>query len=162
MSTSVEALVARIDALESRNAIERLVVDYAHAFDGKNEALLASIWHDDASFDLGEPFGSFVGPQAIVEGARGLWAQIDPQHHWMANYQIDVEGDQARGVIALDCFATSVDAGPSMIAGTYHDRYERRDGQWKIADRRFVMAYFAPLQGWTAAMGTEADVPAAG
>jgi ketosteroid isomerase-like protein len=156
-----QSIEARLDALESHRAIERLVFDYAHAFDNKDVELLKTIWHDDANFDLGPAFGMFTGPDDIVNGANGLWEAIWPQHHWMANTRIDIDGDTATGVVALDCFATSVEAGPSMIGGTYYDRYERRDGVWKIVDRRFEMAYFTPMQGWKPAMGSEAEAATA-
>ena len=147
----------RLDALESREAIARLISDYGHAFDNQDEGLLASIWHDDARFDLGEPFGAFTGPDAIVDGARGLWKEVPFQHHWMANVAIDLDGDQATTVTALDCFVTSLEAGPSMVGGRYLDRFERRDGVWKFVDRKFEMAYFTPVGDWTPMMGSEAD-----
>jgi hypothetical protein len=161
---STDGIEARLDALESREAISRLIADYGHAFDNHNGELLTSLWHEDANFDLGEPFGAFVGPAAILEGATELWADVPIQHHWMANVAIDLDGDTATSVTALDCFVTSVEAGPSMVGGQYIDRFERRNGVWKFADRKFDMAYFTPISDWSPVMGSEAatsDAPVA-
>lgn len=38
-------LIARVEQLETRFALERLINEYAHAFDARDETLLRSIWH---------------------------------------------------------------------------------------------------------------------
>jgi ketosteroid isomerase-like protein len=154
--TNATDLENRLDVVESQRAIERVIADYAHAWDHVDAELLGSLWYDDADFDLGDPFGVFTGPRAIEDGARGIWKEIEKMHHWMANPRIDIDGDTASGVVAVDCFATSVEMGPAMIGGTYYDRYERRDGVWKFAERRFEMAYTTPMKDWVPAIGTEA------
>lgn len=153
MSSDLEA---RLDELESREAIRRLTADYGHAFDYEDRDLLASIWHDDAHFDLGDPFGEYTGRATIIEAAEQMWRDIPHQHHWMANETIDIDGDSATGVVKLDCFVTSTEGGPAMIGGRYIDRYERRDGVWKFAQRRFDMSFYTPMPEWRPIMGHEA------
>lgn len=153
-------LEARLDELESREAIRRLTADYGHAFDYEDEELLGTIWHEDARFDLGDPFGEYTGRDTILEAAQRMWAEIPSQHHWMANETIDIDGDVATGVVKLDCFVTSTEGGPAMIGGRYIDRYERRDGVWKFAERRFDMSFYTPMSEWAPIMGSEAPAAA--
>jgi ketosteroid isomerase-like protein len=157
MSVDISSdLAARIDRLESRDAIERLIAQYAHGFDARDVELIRSVFHDDALLALGEPFGDFEGIDAIAEAAHALWAQSPRMHHWMANAVVDVDGDVATGVAALDCLVINVDDGPTMVVGNYFDRYERRDGRWAIAERRFDLHFWAPLTAWKATLGSQA------
>lgn len=149
-------LAERLDRLESREAIERLIAQYAHGFDAQDVELVKSVWHEDALLALGEPFGDFRGIDAIGEAAHGLWAQSPRMHHWMANPVIDVDGDHATGLVALDGLVTNVEDGPTAVIGNYIDRYERRDGRWGIVERSFDLHFWAPLSGWTATLGSQA------
>lgn len=145
----------RIDRLESRNAIERLIAEYAHAFDLQDVDMLRRIWHDDAELRLGEPFGDFAGVDGIVKAAHLLWGQSPRMHHWMSNAVIDIDGDLATATTALDCFVTNVELGPTQVGGIYRDRFERRNGRWGMTERVFDLHYFTPIANWTPAHGSE-------
>jgi hypothetical protein len=149
-------IAARLDALESRFALERLFAAYNQAFDNRDEALLRSLWHHEARLLLGEAFGDYTGIEAIVDSAHKNWAQMPYMHHWMANPLIDIDGDTATGTVALDALVTHVDMGPLQISGLYHDHFERRDGRWGFIERRFDLHYLTPLPGWKPVAGTEA------
>lgn len=151
-------LSTRIDRLESRDEITRLIAQYAHGFDAQDVELVKSVWHDGALLALGEPFGDFVGIEAIGEAAHALWAQSPRMHHFMANTVIELadDGESATGLAALDCLVTNVDDGPTAVIGNYFDRYQRRAGRWGIVERRFDLHFWAPLLGWTATMGSQA------
>jgi ketosteroid isomerase-like protein len=153
MSMDLAALERRIDALESRGAIERLIADYAHGFDRHDERVLRAIWHEDALLDLGESVGRFEGAEAIMRGARAIWEKTPVQHHWMANARIDLDGDTAFGDVALDCLVADTRSRWSMLGGRYEDRYERRGGPWAIAARRFELDYFTRLENWAPIRG---------
>jgi SnoaL-like protein len=146
----------RVELLESRGEIERLIASYAHAFDLHDIELLRNIWHDDATLRLGEPFGDFAGIDGIVEAAHLLWAQSPRMHHWMSNAVIDIDGDSATATTALDCFVTNVELGPTQVGGIYRDRFARRNGRWGIVERVFDLHYFTPVADWNPVHGTEA------
>jgi gamma-hexachlorocyclohexane dehydrochlorinase len=59
--------------------------------------------------------------------------------------------DLAHGVCDVDCIGTTSDQQAQTVAATYFDRFERRDGTWKIARRRVTMYHFSPLVGITLA-----------
>ena len=151
-----EDIGIRLDALESRIALERLIASYAQAFDSRDETLLRSIWHDDAQLSLGAAFGDFSGVEAIIGSARTNWELMPHMHHWMANALIDLNGEQATAKVAVDCLCTHVTMGPVQISGLYHDRFERRGGRWAFVERRFDMHFLTPLLNWTPLAGSEA------
>src|SRR5690349_18208107 len=89
MSKSIEA---RLDAIESRFAIDALIANYAEAFDTMNMELLASLWHPDARLLLGAN-GNSDGLEAILSQAQVNMKRMPHMHHWMANALITVDGD---------------------------------------------------------------------
>ncbi|WP_175889415.1 nuclear transport factor 2 family protein [Burkholderia cepacia] len=149
-------IAARLDVLESRFALERLIGAYNQAFDNRDEALLRSLWHDDARLLLGDAFGNHHGIAAIVDSAHENWRHMPHMHHWMANPLIDINGDRATGKVALDALVTHAELGPVQISGLYHDTFERRDGRWAFTERRFELHYLTPLSNWNPVAGSEA------
>ena len=158
---SLQALSARLDNLESHMAIQRLIAEYAHAFDRRDEALLRSIWHADAVLALGTAFGHFVGVDAIVDSAHLNWAHMPHMHHWMANTLIELQGETATAQAAVDCMVLHRELGQVQISGHYHDRLERRDGRWAFVERRFDLHYLTPLPHWKPVAGSEAPADTA-
>jgi uncharacterized protein (TIGR02246 family) len=144
--SSLDSIARRLDALESYAAIQQLVADYGNAFDHEDKERLARIWSEDAVLDVGE-FGRYEGRDAILAAVATLSEGVPEQHHWHANHSIDLDGDTATGLVALDCAVTAAEGGPHMVGGFYEDRYELRDGEWKIVSRVFTMEYWSPIRG---------------
>lgn len=62
--------------------------------------------------------------------------------HSVANEWIEVRGDTAVAESYVIAFTTSPGTSGSMdqlTGGRYLDRVDRRGGEWKYADRRFVL-----------------------
>lgn len=150
----IEALTARLDALESRIAIETLIATYAHAFDRIDRKLLQGIWHAESTLDL-PGFGSATSRDEILQLAENSWRQMPHMHHWMANPLIEIEGDSASATVAADCLFYDIDKGPIQVSGLYHDRFERREGKWAFRSRGFELHLLAPLNDWLAIAGEE-------
>ncbi|MEW6339447.1 MAG: nuclear transport factor 2 family protein [Paraburkholderia sp.] len=157
---NMQDLAQRLDTLESRFALERLIAAYNQAFDNRDEVLLRSIWHEDAKLLLGDAFGNYTGVDAIIDSAHKNWQQMPHMHHWMANALIDIEGDNATGTVALNALVTHVELGPAQISGRYNDRFERRGARWAFIERRFELHYLTPLPNWKPITGSEAAVAA--
>lgn len=151
MSKSIEA---RLDAIESRFAIDALIANYAEAFDTMNMELLASLWHPDSRLLLGAN-GNADGLDAILAQAQVNMKRMPHMHHWMANAIITIDGDSATGLVAADCLFYHVEQGPLQASGQYRDVYERRDGRWAFQQRVFEMHFSTPLKDWIPAVGTE-------
>ncbi len=158
---NIDVLTARLDALESRIAIEALISAYANAFDRIDVELLQQIWHADATLDL-PGFGSAGSRDEILVMANNNWRQMPHMHHWMANALIQLDGDSATGTAAANCLFHDIEKGPVQVSGLYHDRFERRDGQWGFVSRRFELHYLTPLKNWIPVAGAERFVQVRG
>ena len=149
-SMSVSALLERIDELESREAIRELAFDYCHGFDKGEYERFISIWWEDCVWDIGPPFGRFEGHAGVHEAVHQvLWPAWDETHHLTSNNRITfADRDHANSVCDVDCMGRLAGEETCTIVGaTYMDELARRDGVWKIAERKVAIHYFNPLSG---------------
>jgi hypothetical protein len=80
-----------------------------------------------------------------------LLDEISPRvAHTVTNHWIDIQGDNAVGESYVIAYQNTVGDEPQdvMTGGRYIDRYERRDGVWKISHRTFVL-------DWTTSMASK-------
>ena len=147
------AIEARLDQLESRFQFNDLVSDYCHGFDKRDLTRFMAIWWPDAVWEIGPPFGDFHGASEISRADTDiLWPAWLQSSHYTTNLRAEFEGpDIAHSVCDVDCIGTTSDQQAQTVAATYFDRFERRDGTWKIAQRRVTMYHFSPLVGITLA-----------
>jgi len=68
---------------------------------------------------------------------------------------IRIDGDTASATVAADCLFHDVEQGPVQVSGLYHDRFERRQGEWRFTSRRFELHFLTPLLNWTPVAGSE-------
>lgn len=145
----IQALLQRVDELESRAALRDLVTDYCLGFDTHNWDQFIAIWHQDAVWEIGPPFGTFAGHDGIREAVQDvLYPVWRETHHLASNLRVEFDDlDHARGVCNVDCMGATKDEIVQMISATYADDFERRDGVWKIAKRTVTIHYFNPIPG---------------
>jgi ketosteroid isomerase-like protein len=130
---NVEA--AELDVALSREAIRLLISGYCRAVDRGDEALMASVFWEDADVISGVCNGS--GPDFARDVVAFVTANLDMCFHSIANEWIEVKGDHAVGEHYI--LAQSRGGGAdTLTGGRYIDSYERRGGEWKIASRCFV------------------------
>jgi SnoaL-like domain len=144
-----------LDTVLARAEITDLLGKYCRGVDRVDEATLRSIYHDDAVEDRGEDL--FIGPaQEWVGWTLGLLPAFAATHHAIQNILIDVDGDvahgetyftayhrfggaaESEGEVTTDDVAWPEGGTELLLAGRYLDRFERRDGVWKIAYRKMV------------------------
>jgi gamma-hexachlorocyclohexane dehydrochlorinase len=145
----IDTLLKRVDELESRAALRDLVSDYCIGFDSFDADRFMSIWHEDAVWDIGPPFGVFNGTTEIKKAVNEIlypfWRET---HHLTTNLRIEFsDADHAHGICNCDCMGASKEEIVQMVNASYHDDFERRDGVWKIARRKVDLHFFNPLQG---------------
>jgi len=124
----------RLDAeAQIRNCINR----HALGSDILDEEMWKSTYWPDAQEDHGWYQGNahaFV-EQVVVE----LRTEMDTTSHHVSNFMIDVSGESASAVSYFLAYCRHVRSDgskrDSLSGGRYIDRFERRDGIWKIADR---------------------------
>ncbi|MFZ8964941.1 MAG: nuclear transport factor 2 family protein [Steroidobacteraceae bacterium] len=149
MQKTVEGLLARIDELESRQAMRDLVTDYCQGFDHLDFDRFLTIWWDDCTWDIGPPFGSFQGHAGIDKAVREvLWPVWRETHHLTSNLKVRfIDADNAEGECDVDCMGATRDDVVQMISATYRDHFQRRNGTWKILRRDVQIHYFNPIPG---------------
>jgi gamma-hexachlorocyclohexane dehydrochlorinase len=149
LAAKVELLLARVDELESRAALRDLVSDYCIGFDRHDWNRFIAIWHEDAVWAIGDPFGDFVGHEGIREAVfEVLYPAWRETNHLTTNLRIAFsDADHAVASCDVDCMGASPDGVVQMVGATYKDTFERRQGVWKIARRDVQMHYFNPIPG---------------
>lgn len=131
-----------LQELSDHFEIRQLLHRYSRGVDRGDPELIASVYHPDAADDhgtytgLGSEFAAFVVEKMDKTGVIG-------QHH-LTNILITLEGDLARGetyFIALNPEGATPDttSGVRWVTGRYIDRFERRNGEWRINHRQVVI-----------------------
>jgi hypothetical protein len=137
MSEHSAAVQRLIDLQEIRDCLNR----YARGLDRHDEELLASAYHPDAL----DHHGPFVGDIAsFVQWANELHESAWAAHsHYMVNNDVEFDGDVAHSE-AYVLFVLRRKDGERLDfgGGRYLDRFERRDGEWRIAQRQLVVDWF--------------------
>lgn len=130
-------LAARLDRLESWQAIYDLACDYMRGQDRLDAVLHRSVFHDDATTDYGEGYRGDA--DGFVAFAQGVLTPHVANHHMIGQVRIDFEGaDLAFGEVYFQAHHRLEGEGEGtdlFVAGRYVDRYERRGVTWKIAHR---------------------------
>jgi len=133
----------RLDQLESRTAINDLVAGYCEGTDRRDGERFFALWHEDAAYLIPGGRGDFYGMEGIRRSQEVIAAAWKQTFHWTTNHTVKFEtADRATG--RSDCFAICqhMDGEKiSLVGCTYLDKYERRDGVWKFAER-YVNRWF--------------------
>lgn len=131
-----------LERLEAEAACTRLLHAYGRAIDWNDEAGLAQLFWPDATIDLG--FFAGNGEEAVIFLMANA-AMSERRYHATSNICLQVFGDQA---LADSCCIThavaAAEAGSNgwqTFYGRYLDRLERRDGEWRFAERRFLLNF---------------------
>jgi gamma-hexachlorocyclohexane dehydrochlorinase len=148
-----QSLEQRLDWLETRLALQDLVSDYCLGFDKRDMARFIAIWWPDAVWEIGPPFGDFIGHEGVNHAVYDiLWPAWGTSTHYTTNLRVTpVSADVVEGLCDVYCIGNSSEGQAQTVAATYTDRFERRDGVWKIARRKVTMHHFSPLTGITLA-----------
>ena len=167
-------MLSPIDALIAKDAIRDVLMRYSRGVDRGDVALLRSCFHTDSTDDHGhwkgngQDFADFIVqslPQRThhtTHSVANVLIELDPQDDARAqaeSYAIAyLRRTDAAGAEWLDFFS-----------GRYVDRFEQRDGHWRIADRVVVHdwststrldagnRFHLPMEGFTQGLRGFAD-----
>ena len=121
---------------EARLDIMELSARYMRGLDRLDRASIAQVFWPEAHLEYGIYDG---GPEAFVDFALGALASHEANHHMLGQILVEFEGDGAFGEVYYQAYHrtrdTAGDKRDLFISGRYVDRYEVRDGVWKIAYR---------------------------
>lgn len=130
---------AEIRALLDKQAITEVVYRFGRGVDRLDADIINSCFHPDGYDDHG--FYRGVAHEFTGKLVRWLGRGTKKTSHLMGQVLIELDGDTAYAesyVVAshrMDRDGAEVDW---VANGRYVDRFERRDGVWKIAHRRVV------------------------
>ncbi|WP_372781279.1 nuclear transport factor 2 family protein [Litorivivens sp.] len=137
--------------MDDYRAIENLMYRYAFTLDAGDLPGVAELFRH----------GEIVAPAAnsVVSGYDAVLAMYNSStrlydcgtpktRHIISNVHIEVESDACSA--RAEAYFTVVQATPDLplqviIAGKYHDRFEKHDGQWRFRRREMFPDLFGDL-----------------
>lgn len=133
------------DASELRELLDKqriyeLTTRYCRGVDRVDRDLIASVFHPDGTCEFGALL--LEGREAVADAISKAAGGCILTFHMIGNHHVDLNGDVAASETYF-LSASTVSAGEGdkelrMRAGRYVDRFERRDGEWKIKTRTVV------------------------
>lgn len=152
---------ALLRELLAKQACTELVYKVARAIDRCDEALLRAAFHADATDDHGLFKGAAL---EFIAWVLPMLAKMKRTQHCICNVLIEIDGARAAGESYFTAYHV-LDRGDGqdvfmIAAGRYLDRFEQRDGVWRIAHRSAIYDWNAQspstdawdrttLGGWT-------------
>lgn len=126
----------RLRALEDKEQIAQLLIDYGRHLDSRDLAAYAALFATDGEWVGG--FGTVKGRaniQAFMEKSLGTGPNRGGSYHIMSNVVITVKGDSATAWSRWT-FVTPGERGATIAqAGRYDDTLVRENGAWKFKRR---------------------------
>jgi hypothetical protein len=129
--------VSEISAeIEDREAIRDVLARYSRGIDRIDQALIESVYWEDATDDHVDYVGSAPGFVAFIVP---LLKTMEQTSHMTGNMLIEFHGESAH----VETYFTAFHRIPSqkgaasdlIVGGRYLDRMEKRRDEWRIADR---------------------------
>jgi len=140
----INTIEGRLRLVEDKQAIHDVIVRYCRGVDRSDPDLVLAAFHDDAidnHFGVVLPFREAIGTLKAARSGGGSPPSKTTSMHNICNVLIEVDGDIARCesyVIVIVRIPKDGGAIDWMHAGRYVDRFERRNGEWRIAHRTVV------------------------
>ena len=129
-----------VAALVDKQAIREVTMRYFRGVDRLDAALIASAFHPDA---IDEHAGMVLHGADIGERLIELiTATSSMTIHHISTQLIELDGDRAGGetyYFSLRTFEHDGEVTLGQSSGRYVDRFERRDGVWKIIHRQLLI-----------------------
>lgn len=154
MGLSQEDLLRRLaDEAAIRDAVHR----YCRGVDRADAELTRSAYHPDATDDHGRYKGSAHDFAEYVNAAHATrWSST---MHVIANHLARIEGDVADAETYVIAYLRRLEDGSvDVVGGRYLDRFERRQGEWRIAERTYLCEWSAVMESGGSLIDADAYV----
>lgn len=149
-----------LQALIDRQKIYEVLTRYCRGVDRHDVELIRSVYHEDAVDD----HGMFKGRGVDFAPWIVAWMRenIKACQHFIGNFSCDLAGDVAHTETYCVSVSETKTGQIATVWNRYIDRFEKRDGAWKIADRLVVLdvtrideasASFGSAPGWDFTFG---------
>lgn len=149
-------LESRIDRLESRAAILKIIAQYCKACDDRDVPLLRSLFAPDAQVRSADGRMRGEGVDGIMAMYRKRFEVLGLSVHWTHDTIIDIDpADPDRATGEVFCHAEAMRNGQVLVGSLrYEDEYVRRDGRWMFASRLLKFLYYVPVQQYAEALAS--------
>ncbi len=135
-------LESDLQELLDKKACEELLMRYSHTLDWLDEEGQAACYWPDAQIDYGFYTGDAEGFIPVVMAAE---LSAIRRWHLVGGLLIDIDGDVARAEsYGFTVSATQAEDGSKqdhLFGGRYLDEMHKRDGEWRIASRRYALDF---------------------
>jgi len=128
----MDDLEAKVQELLDRQAILDCLHRINRGIDRDDLDLVASCYHPDALDDHGFYVGS--GPGMAEWAMAGHTESPSSQHH-ITNHLVELDGDEAHAETYFLAVNRQASGAVTVACGRYLDRFERRNGEWRVAAR---------------------------
>ncbi len=140
-TTDVGIDAAALKRLVDEAAIRDVHLKYCRGVDRRDWDLVRSCYHPDAS-DYHGPYTG--GVDGFIAWAKETCETIDITQHLTGNQLVEIDGDVAWHEAYTTAFHRfkPTEAAPALhwwLRVRYQDRMERREGEWKIAERMVIL-----------------------
>ena len=127
---------------DKQEIAEVLGARYGRGLDWLDEEALMDCFHEDAFVD----YGFFVGnAHEWCRRVMPIEAQSLHRFHYVFNILVEIDGDRAEAESNSLAGGRSPDGkggfNQSFFGSRYLDKLERRDGRWKISERRTLLEF---------------------
>lgn len=131
-----------LQELLDKQAITERIFDYARSMDRLDEVLGKACFHEDCEADYGQAVHQGTG-HGFVEMCMKAHPMFKSHAHQISNVRIWIDGpDRARSESYVDATLRRIDeegkAFDIRSLGRYVDEWAKRDGEWRIAKRRYL------------------------
>jgi hypothetical protein len=133
----VDTLARQVAGLLDRQAIWDCLMRYTRGVDRLDEELIRSAFWEDAHDSHGQIDGS---PENFIAKWMPTQATREACQHSVSNHSVEINGDFADAETYFQVAIKNVGSDVlELVGGRYLDRFERRNGEWRIKTRLVVL-----------------------
>jgi hypothetical protein len=126
------AMEKKLREVIDRQEIWQVMQRYGRGLDRLDRELARSCYFADAT----EDHGNFVGrPDDFIEWANASSLLFETHHHGLMNHACELDGDDAHCETYYLFIGKFAKPPHFMSMGRYIDHFQRRNGEWRIANR---------------------------
>ena len=134
----------KLQQLLDKQEITEQLYNYARSMDRLDAEVGKACFHPDAMADYGAQMFQGAGHD-FIDMCMAAHLHFLSHSHQFSNILIWLDGDDARSETYGDVTLRRRDADGGLIdsrnLGRYIDRWQKRDGTWRISDRKFVLDF---------------------
>jgi hypothetical protein len=134
--STTDSTAPSVQSLQDRFDIMDALYRYSAGVDSFDYAAVRGVFADEIWAQYGNS-EAVTDPDALVAWIEEATGTVVWQHHMLAPYQVEIEGDQAKVLSYLtsyQVFREQPDAAVVLVA-RYHDELTRTPAGWKIHRR---------------------------